>query len=158
MKKEEKNMKKRNIVLVLLVVILATALTGCGTSKKEYREKISKLQQENAELEEKLEKTKKEGQKYKIDAIKKEVISQKYYDYLNKKFYTDGNYYKIASDTTMYKDTSCEEEVDSSSIKVLSPVVDEFYMKNGNGVAAILTEQGILYSNSCPNLEIDEDY
>lgn len=151
-------MKKRNIVLVLLVVILATALTGCGTSKKEYREKISKLQQENAELEEKLEKTKKEGQKYKIDAIKKEVISQKYYDYLNKKFYTDGNYYKIASDTTMYKDTSCEEEVDSSSIKVLSPVVDEFYMKNGNGVAAILTEQGILYSNSCPNLEIDEDY
>ena len=72
-------------------------------------------------------------------------------------FPSDGNFYKVSDEEfNFYSDQRCESKV-SKDIKIISPIIEERKRDNGFIIYICMSDKGLVYSTSWPNLVVDEN-
>lgn len=113
----------------------------------ELEAKVSTLEDEKSQLEEKLSTIEDEKSQ-------SEETSQ---NYLKIKFWQDGKNYKIANeDIRLYKDANLSKKV--KNVIVVSPTISEDYLENGQTVYTVMSNKGLAFMSSYPDLvEVEGD-
>lgn len=149
-------MRKR-IITLLSVIILMTTLTSCGTSKSKLREQIQELKEENSSLEQKVDDLNEQLDiaNLTISDYEQAQDSRGERLFIGTKFYSDGNYYKIDDDITVYNDCFCSEKYDvgNEDLKIVSQIIDDVELSNGITVYAVRSKDGIVWCSEYPRLE-----
>ena len=164
-------MKKKMIVLVV-VLLLASTLTGCGwTSKKEIldeqRETNNRLNsiqetlagedsEEIADLKQQLSEALSKNAEYEQQTN----CASNDATYVQLKFPSDGNYYKEAYDEIQfYSDSECGRDDKIFDVRFMSPEVDTVQAEKGFTVYCLRMDSGeICYCTESPYLITESKY
>lgn len=145
------------------VTSLEEELATAGTSEEELEEalaraeeaeaKVEDLQETNDSLEERIENLK-DG----LAATASETPTQSGLEeeYINWKFWSDGNRYQATGDNVFHSDPECKNELENEDVVLISPVVSTDKIKDETGeiitVYTSLSESGFVYSREVPNI------
>lgn len=89
--------------------------------------------------------------------FKKQADSNANETFLALTFPSDGNFYKVSDEEfNFYSDQRCESKV-SKDIKIISPIIEERKRDNGFIIYICMSDKGLVYSTSWPNLVVDEN-
>lgn len=77
-------------------------------------------------------------------------------EYINWKFWTDGNRYQATGENVFHSDPECKNELENEDVVLISPVVSTDKIKDDSGeiitVYTSLSENGFVYSREVPNI------
>ncbi len=77
-------------------------------------------------------------------------------EYINWKFWSDGNRYQATGDNVFHSDPECKNELENEDVVLISPVVSTDKIKDETGeiitVYTSLSESGFVYSREVPNI------
>lgn len=77
-------------------------------------------------------------------------------EYINWKFWTDGNRYQATGENVFHSDPECKNELENEEVVLISPVVSTDKIKDDSGeiitVYTSLSENGFVYSREVPNI------
>lgn len=120
----------------------------------------SRLKKEKSDLESQNSKLKKENFQLKEKNSKENTSSlsvSNSNNYLTIKFWEDGKNYKITNeDIRLYKDANLSKKV--KNVIVVSPTISEDYLENGQTVYTVMSNKGLAFMSSYPDLvEVEGD-
>ena len=152
------------IFFITILAIVQTIRVGVKSRKvnrqaliiQEYKDKYDEKQIENyekriSELEEEI--------KTKIDLQKQsEVGMTEDSTYLNRKFPSDGKYYKDTESVIFYSDPSCTVKI-FDELRFMSCYIDSAKAENGLDIYCLRMDNGrICYCTTHPNLVTEKEY
>ena len=77
-------------------------------------------------------------------------------EYINWKFWSDGNRYQATGENVFYSDPECKNELENEDVVLISPVVSPDKIKDDSGeiitVYTSRSENGFVYSREIPNI------
>lgn len=152
-------MKRRIISSIILTMTVVSLLTGCGKSKKDLRNELEEANGKCVELQTEVQSLKKQISELELkDAtLTQQNDSNANETFLALTFPSDGNFYKVSnSEFNFYSDQRCESKV-SKDIKIISPIIEERKRDNGFIIYICMSDKGLVYSTSWPNLVVDEN-
>lgn len=158
-KKGGNNMKRRIILISILTMTVVSVLTGCGQSKKDLRNELEKANGNVSELQIEVKSLKEQISELELENTKitQQSDSNANETFLALTFPSDGNFYKVSDEEfNFYSDQRCESKV-SKDIKIISPIIEERKRDNGFIIYLCLSDKGLVYSTSWPNLVVDEN-
>ena len=148
-------MRKRIMVMILVAMMLA--ITGCGSDTKKLEEKIDNIaekldsQSQEAELQKQLDAANEE-----ISNLQQQIDSNSSSSFINIKFWQDGKTYEAYDEELdFYSDCYCSVAI--NDVKIVSPIVDEVELSNDMTVYAVMSDKGIIYSSNYPELDEVEE-
>ncbi len=152
-------MKRRIILISILTMTVVSVLTGCGQSKKDLRNELEKANGNVSELQIEVKSLKEQISELELENTKitQQSDSNANETFLALTFPSDGNFYKVSDEEfNFYSDQRCESKV-SKDIKIISPIIEERKRDNGFIIYLCLSDKGLVYSTSWPNLVVDEN-
>ena len=158
-KKGGNNMKRRIILISILTMTVVSVLTGCGQSKKDLRNELEKANGNVSELQIEVKSLKEQISELELENTKitQQSDSNANETFLALTFPSDGNFYKVSDEEfNFYSDQRCESKV-SKDIKIISPIIEERKRDNGFIIYICMSDKGLVYSTSWPNLVVDEN-
>lgn len=158
-KKGGNNMKRRIILISILTMTVVSVLTGCGQSKKDLRNELEKANGNVSELQIEVKSLKEQISELELENTKitQQSDSNANETFLTLTFPSDGNFYKVSDEEfNFYSDQRCESKV-SKDIKIISPIIEERKRDNGFIIYICMSDKGLVYSTSWPNLVVDEN-
>lgn len=150
---------KRRIIFSILTMTVVSVLTGCGQSKKDLRNELEKANGNVSELQIEVKSLKEQISELELENTKitQQSDSNANETFLALTFPSDGNFYKVSDEEfNFYSDQRCESKV-SKDIKIISPIIEERKRDNGFIIYLCLSDKGLVYSTSWPNLVVDEN-
>lgn len=158
-KKGGNNMKRRIILISILTMTVVSLLTGCGQSKKDLRNELEKANVNVSELQIEVKSLKEQISELELENTKitQQADANANETFLALTFPSDGNFYKVSDEEfNFYSDQRCESKV-SKDIKIISPIIEERKRDNGFIIYICMSDKGLVYSTSWPNLVVDEN-
>ncbi len=152
-------MKRRIILISILTMTVVSVLTGCGQSKKDLRNELEKANGNVSELQIEVKSLKEQISELELENTKitQQSDSNANETFLALTFPSDGNFYKVSDEEfNFYSDQRCESKV-SKDIKIISPIIEERKRDNGFIIYICMSDKGLVYSTSWPNLVVDEN-
>lgn len=152
-------MKRRIILISILTMTVVSLLTGCGQSKKDLRNELEKANVNVSELQIEVKSLKEQISELELENTKitQQSDSNANETFLALTFPSDGNFYKVSDEEfNFYSDQRCESKV-SKDIKIISPIIEERKRDNGFIIYICMSDKGLVYSTSWPNLVVDEN-
>ncbi len=152
-------MKRRIILISILTMTVVSLLTGCGQSKKDLRNELEKANENVSELQIEVKSLKEQISELELENTKitQQSDSNANETFLALTFPSDGNFYKVSDEEfNFYSDQRCESKV-SKDIKIISPIIEERKRDNGFIIYICMSDKGLVYSTSWPNLVVDEN-
>lgn len=152
-------MKRRIILISILTMTVVSVLTGCGQSKKDLRNELEKANGNVSELQIEVKSLKEQISELELENTKitQQSDSNANETFLALTFPSDGNFYKVSDEEfNFYSDQRCESKV-SKDIKIISPIIEERKRDNEFIIYICMSDKGLVYSTSWPNLVVDEN-
>ena len=138
---------------------VVSVLTGCGQSKKDLRNELEKANGNVSELQIEVKSLKEQISELELENTKitQQSDSNANETFLALTFPSDGNFYKVSDEEfNFYSDQRCESKR-SKDIKIISPIIEERKRDNGFIIYICMSDKGLVYSTSWPNLVVDEN-
>lgn len=152
----------KKVTLFALVMVVAFGLSGCGKSNSDPKKDLREAKAQIEQLEKQLEEQKKDAEEQ-ISALEVENAGLKQQVnpdipayYLSIRFKQDGKYYKLSSDVKAYSDPGCEDLLDNTKVRMISPEIDDPTRENGYTVYVGLSEDGMVFFSEYPDLIEDK--
>lgn len=148
---------KRKSLMAIVMVTMVLSLTGCGESKKELRAELEEVRSEKNDLQDEVADLKQQVSALELEkaSLTQQADADANETFLALVFPQDGNFYTVSDKNfKFYTDQACEKMV--KNVRIVSPVVEERTRENGFVICICLSDQGLVYSTSWPNLVIDK--